>query len=445
MNSTGLIWEEPWIPYVVSFKPSPIIADSPPYPSYRLVRNLFLDGSNLWNVRLLYEMFPHSVVQEIRKIHFSHIPQPKKLFSCPSKSGNFTSRSAYLTDIASRCSHAAQNSTFSWNYIWNAKIHNRHKLLLWRIIIDLLPTKAKLNSFFPLNDLLCPICGLENESANHLFIRCPFLLQIWFTSKWNLCLNPFINEPIKDCIALVLKENGNLLPSEILREEFVVYVAIICDIMWKNRNLITHGSSPPSLQDSLRILSSSASTHWNSELAKSTTSGKIVVHSWTKPPKNWLKVNSDCSFSNGQASCVFIIRNCNGSILLAHSSIHLCHDPLTVESIAVREACNFIANAKLKNVMFELDLLNAILFIKDHSSAIHWTASHLIHETQKFWGLRSKLKFRFCSRNANYAAHNLAKWSFSSVFCGFIPVNCLPLPCFGDRGSPIGDKFNSYC
>lgn len=224
-NSTVIIWDDPWIPTLDSFKPTPLlpssltsISDIP--SSHSLVRSLITPNSNSWNISLLVELFPPNVVNEIRKISISSNSLIYPIFWKPSKSGIFTSKSAFLADNANRIHQSPLLPTFSWKNLWAARIHNRHKLLIWRIVHDILPTRAKLSSFFPLPNSLCPLCDMDLEDVEHLFLKCPYIQQLWFTSKWSFCLTPFINEPIANWIALILRKNGTIFPSDNLREEF---------------------------------------------------------------------------------------------------------------------------------------------------------------------------------------------------------------------------------
>ena len=40
-----------------------------------------------------------------------------------------------------------------WNGIWKAKLHERHKMMIWRIAAGYLPTKDKLSRFIDIGDV----------------------------------------------------------------------------------------------------------------------------------------------------------------------------------------------------------------------------------------------------------------------------------------------------
>lgn len=110
---------------------------------------------------------------------------------------------------------------------------------------------------------------------------------------------------------------------------------------------------------------------------------------------DWLKVNTYFTFDKDKTQHAYIIRNHNGSIIHAFSKEHLCTDSMVAETQAILEACQFINCARLKNVIFEADCLNAIKFTILHVQ-VHWIARILIAKTKKLWSLWTKWRFKFC-------------------------------------------------
>ncbi|KAK4392754.1 hypothetical protein Sango_2053200 [Sesamum angolense] len=88
------IWEDPWIPSIQDFTPKPPNNLNPQWPI--LVRDL-IESANQWNLELLNQMFSTEVVHEIRKIQIPVEVEPSKPFWGPSKSGKFTTKSAFKT------------------------------------------------------------------------------------------------------------------------------------------------------------------------------------------------------------------------------------------------------------------------------------------------------------------------------------------------------------
>lgn len=150
---------------------------------------------------------------------------------------------------------------------------------------------------------------------------------------------------------------------------------------------------------------------------------------WKPPSKNWIKINTDAKFDNGNAQTALVVRN-QGSIIFVSSKKHQYSNPRNAKSQALLEACQIINTIKLQNVIFEADCLNAIKFITNLQSQIHWSAKNYIEEITKFWSLWPKWRSKLCSRSTNFAAHNLAKWADVVSWDGPIPLNLLPCSLF---------------
>lgn len=280
-----MIWKDPWIPTVDNFKPDSALLN-PNSLNLNLVKDLIDPVTSTWDITSLRATFAPHLIDEILKIQISPLASPKILFWIPSKSGNYSSKSAYLVAQSNRFSNNP-TSCFNWKRLWNAKLHNRHKLLLWRILNNVLPSKAKLNSLFSTSDLYCYFCNSNLENLDHLFINCPFIQQMWFISKWNYRIDLFTNTSVNSWLDLIFDCKNKLFTSQNIREEFIVYVAAIFDCLWFNRNRIAHGSSSLTMQELMSKASTSASLSISSTSARSSSN-----LNWIPPPKSWLKINT---------------------------------------------------------------------------------------------------------------------------------------------------------
>lgn len=437
-NSDVLIWKDPWIPSVENFKPqnSPI---NPNTLNLNLVKDLIDFETLTWDVTALNATFSPHMIEEILKIQISPLASPKTLFWFPSKSGKFSSKSAYLVDQFNRFTHNSPASNFNWKSLWNAKLHNRHKLLLWRIINNILPTKARLNSLFHSVDLNCFFCNSNLENLNHLFINCPFIQQMWFISKWNYRIDSYTNVPVNSWLTQIFDRRNNLFASYSVRDEFIVYTATIFDCIWFNRNRLAHGIFAFSVQELMSKASITAQDHWRSLSMSAIGARSSTNLLWTPPPKGWLKINTDSSFNDGTSYASCVVRNCNGSIVYASTRQHKCTDVLAAESFALLDACELIDKAKIYNSIFESDSQIAISLILNTSNLTYWTASVLVDKIKKYWHIWPRWKFKYVPRSANSSAHSLAKWAYHSNYEGHVPLNSIPISCFVVFGFPLVD------
>lgn len=69
------------------------------------------------------------------------------------------------------------------------------------------------------------------ENLNNLFIECPFIQQVWFISKWNYRVEVYIDVPIKNWLALIFDKRTTCSFSQIIRDEFIVYIAAFFDFV----------------------------------------------------------------------------------------------------------------------------------------------------------------------------------------------------------------------
>jgi hypothetical protein len=110
-----------------------------------------------------------------------------------SNSGTLIVKSAYK--VRAREDHSTPSDPILGK-IWKQNIHVRLKMLLWRVALNLLPTKAFLSRFALDLDTTCPLCGEHPKSAIHLLWQCSLARALWFNSSWGIKTNSFLlNSP----------------------------------------------------------------------------------------------------------------------------------------------------------------------------------------------------------------------------------------------------------
>lgn len=89
------------------------------------------------------------------------------------ESGVFSAKSAYLAQFKDSF------SPFNAKYIWCAHAEGKHKFFTWLFIQSKVLTADKLlQRHWPCNPV-CLLCDQEPETADHLFMRCPFAKEVW--------------------------------------------------------------------------------------------------------------------------------------------------------------------------------------------------------------------------------------------------------------------------
>lgn len=204
-GKSTIIWEHPWVPGINGYKTNP--RGFPSQGSFLVADFILADGS--WDYpKIMATFHPHDATA-ISRIILPSFPRNDSWIWVPSATGRFSTKSAYRTDQKQRFSNTSLLPNIYWNKLWHSKIHPRHKILWWQIILDALPTREKLAKLFPIEDLMCPLCNRHPESAEHLFLHCDVAQRIWFSSAWNLRTSPEHSPTMADWFRFIWDLNAS--------------------------------------------------------------------------------------------------------------------------------------------------------------------------------------------------------------------------------------------
>ncbi|KAB1205045.1 hypothetical protein CJ030_MR7G016689 [Morella rubra] len=125
-------WVDPWVPNLSSFLPQPR-GRLHRLNSALMVSHFVNASSRPWNVILLNNTFDNSLVDSILQIY---IPRPgvdNKEEWTPDSKGDFTVKSAYRQISSERSSSLSIGPPIDWKKLWGLYMHERSKLLLWKV------------------------------------------------------------------------------------------------------------------------------------------------------------------------------------------------------------------------------------------------------------------------------------------------------------------------
>uniref|UniRef100_A0A2N9GE95 Reverse transcriptase domain-containing protein n=1 Tax=Fagus sylvatica TaxID=28930 RepID=A0A2N9GE95_FAGSY len=117
-----------------------------------------------WDLAKLKDTFDKASICAIVKISLSMRNKLDKLMWVANNHGNFTVKSAYFLQQGVMTSIERS----MWKKLWNLKIHERYKMLLWRIALNILPTRQRLQELGQVLDAKCPLCNCEEESSTRM-------------------------------------------------------------------------------------------------------------------------------------------------------------------------------------------------------------------------------------------------------------------------------------
>ncbi|XP_031121028.1 uncharacterized protein LOC116024277 [Ipomoea triloba] len=123
---------------------------------------------------------------------------------------------------------------FAWRFVWRSYIPRKFSFITWLAVHQRIPTKDRL-AFLDINTD-CSMCVGDKETAQHLFFKCPFSLQVWNQVRMHFGFHKCTNA-IKSSIKWINRLHGGAR----LRSKAIT-IALICTIyhLWRNRNRVHH-------------------------------------------------------------------------------------------------------------------------------------------------------------------------------------------------------------
>lgn len=175
-------WSEPWIPTLNNFKPRAVQQMNEAFPCQK-VTNLIMQFPRTWDIHKLESLFDLDSISENYKIPLSHNNHRQDLLIwIPNHFGRFSFKSTYHLEARGFSTPLQNFPCQVLKKMSKLKIHDRHKLLVWKIIWNILSTRVRLSHILPNpqdEEVLCPFCNCEEESLLHLFNQCTFSRILW--------------------------------------------------------------------------------------------------------------------------------------------------------------------------------------------------------------------------------------------------------------------------
>lgn len=142
----------------------------------------------------------------------------------------------------------------NWKIIWNCRAPLKVKLFAWLLVRNRLSTRMNLSKKKIVQSASCAICSSGDETANHLFLTCPFAINFWSKVR--------IQPAIQDVQLFHRLSNSPLLPSKHLH----VFYILCFWALWNHRHDVVFRGQQPSLAACLHRAISEA-TLWAETLA----------------------------------------------------------------------------------------------------------------------------------------------------------------------------------
>ena len=344
----------------------------------------------------------HDIIERVRSIRISN-------------KSDFTYSS--WTHLGKFCAKKARELIYpvvadeSWDWIWKAPGLPKHKMFLWQIRWNRMPTNGNINYRMISHPSSCPFCPDKEENMDHILRSCHRASEIWgnigFPVDKSLSFQDWMKNNCSLDLNSKLNQNDTKLPSNV---DFVFAIWGI----WLRRNAWVINKK------NLPYLSSIKNSHWAATewfysmnqpkvgKAPSTTTTSSpsslvppsivpdplslysftrtgspgVVHSissrsrghacWFPPPPNVLKVNVDSSFliNNKQASLAAICTDHKGRWVGGVAMRTCCTDPQEAETRAILMGLEWVKENGWRSVIISSDCKNATKDISSRGGSI---------------------------------------------------------------------------
>jgi len=127
---------------------------------------------------------------------------------------------------------------------WNSWVPPKVNTLVWRANMDRIPTREALSKRrILIQNLLCPSCGEQIESNDHVFTSCNFVNLVWTIISTWLKIPPIFAFSFNDLLKIHDFASKDKTKKKIIQA--IVYSTIWC--VWKQRNEKIFKGTPTSV------------------------------------------------------------------------------------------------------------------------------------------------------------------------------------------------------
>ena len=211
--------------------------------------------------------------------------------------------------------------------------------------------------------------------------------------------------------------------------EYLLHGAVICDVVWKLRNQVHFEGVSPNLDGMLLKISSSVAEFRKVLDTSMGSSSNRIQSTWSKPDRGTIKINVDVACNSESSSIAAVARNWRGEVVFACSKRVNTTLPLQAKAEAIIWALSLAANLEVVSISIESDSKSYIDALRCPNRDVPWRIKTICSDVLALKMNFSNCSFSWVARDANVAAHVLAKWSLSNSYFGSFDVGLGP-SCF---------------
>ena len=232
-----------------------------------------------------------------------------------------------------------------WKCLWSLKVPPKIRCFLWKSMHGAIATKANLFRKKSSPSPLCPLCFQSEETAEHLFLHCPWVAAVWHGGCLNLRLNGM---SLNDWVGW-LKET--LLSDRGTREDRsgrLQFVAFCCWHIWLARCDFVFKQKTICPNQVLAAIALSINAFKEASLNCVPLSSPPAIFAasipyWSPPCPGFVKINVDASWVSGGGGGGFaavVARDDEGKFLAVCRYGLKANCVASAEALAILFGCN---------------------------------------------------------------------------------------------------------
>ncbi|CAJ2632471.1 unnamed protein product [Trifolium pratense] len=339
--------------------------------------------------------------------------------------------------------------------IWNSDIPPSKSLLVWRLMLNKVPTDENLMIRGCYMPSMCSICKSQVESSFHIFFECSFAVRTW---SWLAgCLNLVLQfSSIEDIWKLC-----DLNWSPQCKTTLTAAIINLINTLWFVRNQARFNNKLMSWDSAIAMIIANTTLTGNNTCKSSSNSirdfnflkfFRINIHQpkptyfkevcWLPPLVNWLKCNVDGASNGnpGNASCGGIFRNHSAEFVFGFA------EPLGITTSYFAELCGAMRAFEIAsqnnwhNIWIETDSTLVVSAFQNPDKPIFWSLrnrwKNVLHLAKSMNFIVTHI-FREGNQVADLLANHgltlisIAYWQEAPLFIrDCFDKNKLGIPCF---------------
>nr|XP_027096084.1 uncharacterized protein LOC113715980 [Coffea arabica] len=396
-----------------------------PDPPHMLLAEFFDDRG--CNVEKLQQWVPAQLVHQIQDIQLFPEQQDRMVW-VGSPTGEFATKAAWEV---SRLKH---NASMLDGFVWTRIVPLKISFFAWKVLRNLIPLETVLQRRGVPLASRCPCCLLEQESLVHLFVKGPVAREVWrsFCQRFGI-----IDPRFSSVSAMVLAwlTSTSLVSRDHIR---TVVPIVILWFLWKARNkalfegeIFEARRVVSAVDEFVKQLGATArlsAAHfrgdmgdpWIGRCTRPVKRKTAQAVSWSRPPWQHVKLNTDASVSNKRAYGGGLLRDSDGQLIFAYYKEFGELDVLLAESTSLLHGLQLCSDLAPGPLLVEVDS-KSLVDLLNAGATSNWP---LCNTLRRIRALLSSLSAAVSHifREANASADALAGLRMpSELFCTSLP------------------------